>query len=67
MLKKSDNLLFVSEIDKQIGNNVFVNGNIVIFTEKECCESCSDVIVQFIAKHPNVLIEIIHNNGTRLT
>ena len=57
----------LSEIDKQIGNNVFVNGNIVIFTEKECCESCSDVIVQFIAKHPNVLIEIIHNNGTRLT
>lgn len=57
----------LSEIDKQIGSNVLVNGKIVIFTEKECCESCSDVIAQFISKHPNVLIEIIHNNGTRLT
>lgn len=57
----------LSEIDKQIGSNVLVNGKIVIFTEKECCESCSDVIAQFIAKHPNVQIEIIHNNGARLT
>lgn len=57
----------LSEIDKQIGSNVLVNGKIVIFTEKECCESCSDVIAQFIAKHPNVQIEIIHNNDARLT
>lgn len=56
----------LSEIDKQIGSNVLVNGKIVLFTEKECCESCSDVIEQFIAKHPNVQIEIIHNNGQLL-
>ena len=56
----------LSEIDKQIGSNVLVNGKIVLFTEKECCESCSDVIAQFIAKHPNVQIEIIHNNGQLL-
>lgn len=57
----------LNEIDKQIGSNVLVNGKIVLFTENECCESCSDVIAQFIAKHPNVQIEIIHNNGVRLT
>lgn len=56
----------LSEIDKQISSNVLVKGNIVLFTEKECCESCSDVIAQFIAKHPNVEIEIIHNNGQLL-
>lgn len=56
----------LSEIEKQISSIPNVNGEICIFTELECCESCSDVIAQFLERHPNIKIDIIHNNGTRL-
>ena len=56
----------LSEIDNQIGKNAEVKGKVVLFTEKACCESCSDVIAQFLDKHPNIDIEIIHNDGVML-
>lgn len=56
----------LSEIDKQIENNPNISGNICMFTELECCESCCDVIAQFLERHPNINIDIVHNNGVKL-
>lgn len=42
------------------------SGKIVLFTELEPCDSCKNVINRFFADHPNVEIEIIHNNGRRI-
>ncbi len=44
-----------------------ISGKIKLFTELKCCDSCSDVIAQFLERHPNIEIEIIHNNDIRIT
>ena len=53
----------LSEIDKILNGDINATGKITLFTEKTCCESCSDVIAQFSQKYPNIEIEVIHNNN----
>lgn len=57
----------LSEIERQIKDAPNISGKIQLFTEVECCDSCRDVIAQFLERHPNIEIEIIHNNGKRIT
>lgn len=56
----------LSEIERQIKNTPNISGKIKLFTELECCDSCSDVIAQFLERHTNIEIEIIYN-GKRIT
>ena len=56
----------LSEIDRILNGNINATGKITLFTEKTCCESCSDVIAQFSQKYPNIDVEIIHNNNIHL-
>lgn len=53
----------LSDIDRQLNGNTATTGKILLFTEKECCDSCTDVIIQFSEKYPNIDIEIVHNNN----
>ena len=53
----------LSEIDKILNGDINATRKITLFTEKTCCESCSDVIAQFSQKYPNIEIEVIHNNN----
>lgn len=53
----------LSEIDEILNGDINATGKITLFTEKTCCESCSDVIAQFFQKYPNIEIEVIHNNN----
>lgn len=53
----------LSEIDKQLNGNTAATGKIILFTELKCCESCTDVIIQFSEKYPNIEIEVIYNNS----
>ena len=55
----------LSEVSKQIGNKPSISGKIKLYTEFKCCDSCSDVIAQFISKYPNIQIEVIYS-GHRL-
>ncbi|MCR4766848.1 MAG: hypothetical protein K5875_02705 [Saccharofermentans sp.] len=57
----------LSEIETEIKNMPNISGKIKLFTELKCCDSCSDVIAQFLERHPNIEIEIIHNNDIRIT
>ena len=56
----------LSENERQIKNVPNISGKIKLFTELECCDSCSDVIAQFLERHTNIEIEIIHNNNIRI-
>lgn len=53
----------LSDIDRQLKGNTAATGKILLFTEKECCDSCTDVIIQFCERYPNIDIEIVHNNN----
>ncbi|MFC9710482.1 deaminase domain-containing protein [Paenibacillus sp. NPDC056933] len=52
-----------NDLAYQLGDNVKVKGHIKLFTEKDTCGSCNNIISQFKAKYPNITIEIIHNGG----
>ena len=56
----------LSEIDSKLKGNSNAAGTITLFTERKCCDSCSDVIAQFSQKYPNIDVEIIHNNNIPL-
>ncbi|NLP46431.1 MAG: hypothetical protein GX347_05205 [Epulopiscium sp.] len=36
------------------------------FTKRQPCDSCQNIIAEFLKKHSNVEIEVIHNDGTVL-
>ncbi|KAA3667179.1 hypothetical protein FEV48_13390 [Pectobacterium carotovorum subsp. carotovorum] len=37
------------------------------FTEQPACESCLGVIEQFQKKYPGIKVDVLDNNGVRLT
>lgn len=39
------------------------SGKITLFTELEPCDSCKNIINQFMDDYPDIEIEIIHNDG----
>ncbi|MGC5775258.1 hypothetical protein J4O75_23330 [Paenibacillus pabuli] len=34
-----------------------------LFTEKDTCGSCNNIITQFKEKYPKIEVEVIHNSG----
>jgi filamentous hemagglutinin len=51
----------------RLGSNTLAKGNVTIFTEQPACESCLGVIEQFQKKYPGIKVDILDNNGVRLT
>ena len=41
-------------------------GKITLFTELEPCDSCKNILNLFSKDHPNIEINIIHNDGNRI-
>ncbi len=54
----------LTEIAHALGDNINAVGTIKLFTERDACASCMNVIGLFSAIYKNINIEIIHNNGT---
>ncbi|WP_261378356.1 deaminase domain-containing protein [Paenibacillus agilis] len=52
-----------NDLASQLGNNVNAKGYIKLFTEKDTCGSCNNIISKFKEKYPNIIIEIVHNGG----
>ncbi|MEI7343084.1 DUF637 domain-containing protein [Pectobacterium brasiliense] len=51
----------------RLGSNTLAKGNVTIFTEKPACDSCLGVIEQFQKKYPGIKVDVLDNNGVRLT
>ncbi|GKW08899.1 DUF637 domain-containing protein [Pectobacterium carotovorum] len=51
----------------RLGSNTLAKGNVTIFTEQPACESCLGVIEQFQKKYPGIKVDVLDNNGVRLT
>ncbi|WP_269208820.1 deaminase domain-containing protein, partial [Neisseria meningitidis] len=45
-------------IAQQLGNNRNVSGRIDLFTELKACQSCSNVILEFRNRYPNIQLNI---------
>jgi hypothetical protein len=56
----------LTEIAHSLGDNIDVTGTIKIFTERDMCASCANVIGLFKSIYKNIDLEVIHNNGTIL-
>ncbi|MNJ75513.1 hypothetical protein D3C77_726210 [compost metagenome] len=50
-----------ARLDK-LDNPSDIRGTLKMFTEKDTCVSCNNIIQQFHRDYPNIDIEIIHNN-----
>ncbi|WP_422394137.1 deaminase domain-containing protein [Pseudomonas poae] len=46
-----------------MGRNTSARGIVNILTEKAACASCLNVAEQFKAKHPNITVNILDNQG----
>ena len=56
----------LNNIAEKLGDNTSISGKIRLFTERPCCDSCNNVILEFLEKYKNISIEVVHNNGTLL-
>ncbi|PAD65996.1 hypothetical protein CHH83_26315 [Bacillus sp. 7586-K] len=73
--KKGDNFVretdteykILNDLAEKIGENNNVTGNVKLFTEKDTCGSCNNIISQFKERYPNITIEVIHNGGELIT
>ncbi|RNB60242.1 hypothetical protein EDM57_02760 [Brevibacillus gelatini] len=53
----------LNDLAEKIGENNNVAGKVKLFTEKDTCGSCNNIISQFKERYPNIKIEVIHNGG----
>lgn len=53
----------LNDIADRLGENVNAAGTIKLFTDRIPCPSCSRVINKFMDKYPNVVVDVIYNNG----
>lgn len=53
-------------IADELGNNTEISGKIVLFTELDCCASCSNTIIEFLNRYKNISIDVISNSNIRL-
>ncbi|MGQ3479453.1 deaminase domain-containing protein [Paenibacillus sp. TY11] len=56
----------LNDVADKLGDNHNASGNIKLFTEKDTCGSCNEIIQQFDKEYPNVRIEVIHNSGVTI-
>jgi The BURPS668_1122 family of deaminases len=57
----------LTEIAQLLGENINVSGTIKLFTERDMCASCANVVGLFKSIYKNINIEVIHNNGNIIT
>ena len=50
--------ILLETIVQQLGNNRNVSGRIDLFTELKACQSCSNVILEFRNRYPNIQLNI---------
>ncbi|MFA4134243.1 MULTISPECIES: deaminase domain-containing protein [unclassified Brevibacillus] len=50
----------LNEIATKLGENKEAVGKIKMYTDLDCCSSCSNVIGQFKEKYPKIEIEVIY-------
>ncbi len=53
----------LNNIAAQLGNNTKAKGSINLLTERAPCTSCSNIILQFQKKYPNIQLNILDNSG----
>lgn len=56
----------LEDLARRLGDKNLSKGSIKLFTELPPCPSCSRVIKLFNEKYPNIVVEVIHNNGVKL-
>jgi The BURPS668_1122 family of deaminases len=56
----------LTEIASLLGDNLNATGTIKLFTERDVCKGCANVIQMFSNIYKSINIEIIHNNGEML-
>ncbi|MBD8501248.1 deaminase domain-containing protein [Paenibacillus arenosi] len=57
----------INDLANQLGKpNSSIKGKIKLFTENDTCASCNKNIRDFKKDYPNIIIEIIHNNGNKI-
>lgn len=56
----------LTEIADLLGENLNASGTIKLFTERDVCRGCANVIQMFSNIYKSINIEIIHNNGGML-
>ncbi len=56
----------LTEIASLLGENQNATGTIKLFTERDVCSGCANVIQMFSNTYKSINIEIIHNNGIML-
>ncbi|MGF9821697.1 deaminase domain-containing protein, partial [Brevibacillus agri] len=57
---KDTEFKILNEVASSLGDKTDVAGNIKLYTDLDCCPSCSNVIRQFKEKYPNISIEVIY-------
>ncbi|WP_190275146.1 hemagglutinin repeat-containing protein [Collimonas fungivorans] len=53
----------LNNVAARLGDNTSVAGTINLLTERAPCSSCSNIIQQFQTKYPNIIINVMDNNG----
>lgn len=54
----------LNEINDKVSKDAV--GKITLFTELEPCDSCKNILNLFSKDHPNIEVNIIHNDGKRI-
>ncbi|UED72028.1 hypothetical protein HP435_21440 [Brevibacillus sp. HD3.3A] len=53
----------MNDLAQKIGYNPNATGKVKIFTERDTCASCNNIIGKFKERYPRIEIEVIHNSG----
>lgn len=56
----------IEDLARRLGDNNLAKGSMKLFTELPPCPSRSRVISLFNDRYPNIVVEVIHNNGVKL-
>ncbi len=56
----------LEDLARRLGDNNLAKGSTKLFTESPHCPSCSRVISLFNDRYPNIVVEVLHNNGVKL-
>ncbi|WP_339224916.1 deaminase domain-containing protein [Paenibacillus sp. FSL H8-0332] len=57
----------LNDVASKLGDNKDAAGTIRLFTEKDTCGSCNNIIQQFQKDFPNIKVEVLHNGDTPIS
>ncbi len=52
----------LEDVATRLGDNRSASGTIDLFTERRACQSCTDVIVEFRTRYPNIQLNVFTEN-----